>query len=252
MNFGTPVPLLLGIFMVLGAVALFFLDRLKPGYGRDSDRVYAILFLIAGVILLGNLNMDVILSFQQMIVVGMLTALVIQNISARSPQSMPPRGRGPENDPYMGGGGYRPSRPSRPAYGTDSRANMRAELDMRGPDPYDPYARPRPMLSGRDEPRSPYPPQDRYSDRYNDGPPPAASERTSWWRYAPWRRRATPVVTCVPVAICVLGGDMRPGSGPPLPTERPLRWPSLLRGAALVQGMIGCARPSPIQNPATI
>ena len=70
MNFGTPVPLLLGIFMVLGAVALFFLDRLKPGYGRDSDRVYAILFLIAGVILLGNLNMDVILSFQQMIVVG--------------------------------------------------------------------------------------------------------------------------------------------------------------------------------------
>ena len=197
MNFGTPVPLLLGIFMVLGAVALFFLDRLKPGYGRDADRVYSVLFLVAGVILLGNLDMDFILSFQQMVVVGMLTALVIQNINARSPQNAP-RGRGPEPDPYMGGGGYRPSRPSRPAYGGDSRANLRAELDMRGPDSYDPYARPRPMLSGRDEPRPPYPPQDRYSDGYNDGPPlPPPNGRP--------------------------GGEGRPGSGPPLPPpdERP-------------------------------
>lgn len=190
MNFGTPVPLLLGIFLVLSAVALFFLDRLKPGYGRDSDRIYAILFLISGVFLLGNLTMELIPSFQQMIMVGMLTALMIQNINSRNPQNAQ-RDRVPDSDPYGGGGGYRPSRPSRPAYGTDSRANLRAELDRRGPDPYDPYARPRPMLSGREEPRPPYPPQDRYSDRYNEGPP-------------------------------LPPPDRRPGGGPPLPpNDRP-------------------------------
>ena len=72
MNFGTPVPLLLGIFMVISSVALFFLERLKPGYERDSDKVYAILFLLSGVFLLVNLGMDVISSFQQMLLAGML------------------------------------------------------------------------------------------------------------------------------------------------------------------------------------
>jgi hypothetical protein len=175
-NFGTPVPLLLGIFLVLSAVALFFLDRLKPGYGRDVDRIYSILFLISGVILLGNLNMDLILSFQQMLMVGMLIALTIQNINARTAQNV--RGsRGPDTDPYMGGGGYRPSRPSpsRPSY-ADSRTNLRAELDMRGGPPDDRYSRPRPMLGGRDEPpRNPYP-QDEYPDRYGREIPPGGGE----------------------------------------------------------------------------
>ncbi|NJL46059.1 MAG: hypothetical protein HC922_10840, partial [Leptolyngbyaceae cyanobacterium SM2_3_12] len=85
MNFGTPVPLLLGIFLVLSAVALFFLDKLKPGYGRDSDKIYAILFLLSGVFLLGSLTMELIPSFQQMLMVGMLISLMIQNINARTP-----------------------------------------------------------------------------------------------------------------------------------------------------------------------
>jgi hypothetical protein len=84
-NFGTPVPLLLGIFMVICSVALFFLDRLKPGYERDSDKVYAILFLVSGVFMLGNLTMDLIPSFQQMLMVGMLVSLMIQNIGSRTP-----------------------------------------------------------------------------------------------------------------------------------------------------------------------
>jgi hypothetical protein len=171
-NFGTPVPLLLGIFLVLSAVALFFLDRLKPGYGRDSDKIYAILFLISGVFLLGSLTMELIPSFQQMIMVGMLTALMIQNINSRVPSGRPmPQGDG--RDGY--GGGYRPSRPSRPVYSPDARPNMRAELDRRDFGPDDPYARPRPMLGGRnDEPgmqNRPSYDQDPYSNRYGDTPP---------------------------------------------------------------------------------
>ena len=171
MNFGTPVPLLLGIFLVLSAVALFFLERFRPGYGRDSDRVYAILMLISGVFLLGHLTMELIPSFQQMIMVGMLTALMIQNINAREPFQGRPMAQGDGRD---GDGGYRPpTRPSRPAYGGDSRANMRAELDRRDYGLEDPYARPRPMLGGRDEGGRPYSSpsgygQDAYSSRYDD------------------------------------------------------------------------------------
>lgn len=171
MNFGTPVPLLLGIFMVLCAVALFFLERFKPGYERDSDKIYAILFLLSGVFLLGNLTMDLIPSFQQMLMVGMLVALMIQNISARNPNAV--RSGPQDRDDY--GGGYRP--PSRgvrpPAYGPDNRTNLRAELDRRDYGPDDRYNRPRPMLGGRDEPsRPPY-----NADVYGDGRPMRPNDR---------------------------------------------------------------------------
>ncbi len=167
MNFGTPVPLLLGIFMVICGVALFFLDRLKPGYERDSDKVYAILFLLAGVFLLGNLGMDVISSFQQMLLVGMVVSLMIQNINSRTPLAK--AGFQGDGGDFGGGGGYRAPRGSRPpAYAPDNRTNLRAELDRRDYGPADPYNRPRPMLEGRGEPtgRPPYTP-----DVYGDGRP---------------------------------------------------------------------------------
>ncbi len=169
MNFGTPVPLLLGIFMVICAVALFFIERLKPGYERDTDKVYAILFLISGVFLLGNLTMDLIPSFQQMLMVGMLVSLTIQNINSRTPNPVRSGAQGDGGD-Y---GGYRP--PSRggrpPAYGADSRTNLRAELDRRDYGSDDRYNRPRPMLGGREEPggRPPYEP-DNYNTYGDDRP----------------------------------------------------------------------------------
>lgn len=166
MNFGTPVPLLLGIFMVICGVALFFLDRFKPGYERDSDKVYAILFLMSGVFLLANLNLDVLSSFQQMLMVGMLVALMIQNINSRAP--LVRTGFPGDGGDVGGGGGYRPSRGGGrpPVYAPDNRANLRAEID-RDYGPADPYNRPRPMLEGRGEPgRPPY-----NADVYGDGRP---------------------------------------------------------------------------------
>lgn len=83
MNFGTPVPLLVGLILILGAVGLFFLDKLKPGYERSSDKVYSILLLISGVFLLAHLNMELLASFQQVMLVGMLTTLIINDITKR-------------------------------------------------------------------------------------------------------------------------------------------------------------------------
>lgn len=83
MNFGTPVPLLVGLILILGAVGLFFLDKLKPGYERSSDKVYSILLLLSGIFLLAHLNMELLASFQQVMLVGMLTTLIINDISKR-------------------------------------------------------------------------------------------------------------------------------------------------------------------------
>lgn len=85
MNFGTPVPLLVGLILILGAVGLFFLDRLKPGYERSSDKVYSLLLLLSGIFLLAHLNMELLASFQQVMLVGMLTTLIINDITKREP-----------------------------------------------------------------------------------------------------------------------------------------------------------------------
>jgi hypothetical protein len=127
-NFGTPVPLLIGIVLILGAVALFFLDSLKPGYGRGSDKVYAILWLISGVFLLGHLTMELLASFQQLLMAGMLIAVTIENVLSRTPQdnkyaAQPAGGDSRSRNDY-----YRPSRSPAP-YSGGARMNVRAELD---------------------------------------------------------------------------------------------------------------------------
>lgn len=155
MNFGTPVPLLLGILMVLGAVALFFLDKFKPGYEREYDKVYAVLFLISGLFFLGQLTMELIPSFQQIIMVGLLISLTIQNIRARKPVENRFGSQVPDMPP--GRDGYRPSRSSRGGYGASPRTSMQAELDRRDIPPDRRFSQP--MLSGyedRDAPRSEY------------------------------------------------------------------------------------------------
>lgn len=168
MNFGTPVPLLIGIVLILGAVALFFLDKFKPGYGRDSDKVYAVLWLVSGVFLLGHLTMELLASFQQLIMAGMLIAVTIENVLSRTPKedryAAQAAGEGPARGDY-----YRPSRPRE--YRSGPRMNVRAELDNE--DSYRPRRFPeedRRMLRGREDSgqrRSGYY-GDSYGDRYSD------------------------------------------------------------------------------------
>ncbi len=122
MNFGTPVPLLIGIILILGALALFFLEKFRPGYERDSDKVYAVLLLIAGLFLLAHLDMELLASFQQLLMAGMLTTLLIENIRSRFPRAV-------EQGPPIS------NRPPRPGYDNRQpppRRVYRAELDDRG------------------------------------------------------------------------------------------------------------------------
>ncbi|MBD0334853.1 MAG: hypothetical protein ICV62_05145 [Cyanobacteria bacterium Co-bin13] len=148
--------------MILGAVALFFLDKLKPGYERDYDKVYAVLFLLSGIFLLAHLTMELLPSFQQLIMVGALTSLMIQNIRFRTPVTNR-YGQQAVPDEPTGRDGYRPSR-SRPSYGAGAQTSVRAELDRRDIPPDRRYSRP--MLNGyEDQTRSRAYDQDTYYDK---------------------------------------------------------------------------------------
>ncbi|MEO1447156.1 MAG: Ycf66 family protein [Cyanobacteria bacterium J06635_11] len=118
----TPVTLLVGIVLILGALALFFLDKLRPGYARDTDKVYAVLLLISGFLSLGHLTAGVTESFQLMLMAGMLFTLVLENVRNREPVVEPPMRMDP-----------RPPRPPRPRYDDrpQNRRVYRAELDER-------------------------------------------------------------------------------------------------------------------------
>jgi len=142
-NFGTPVPLIVGVILIVGAIALFFLDKIKPGCRRDSDNIYAFLGLLAGVILLAHLGMEFTLSLQQMIMVGMLVSLMIQNIQSRVPGNGPTRQ--PRERAYREDDDYRPRRTPR---STRMRSEAQLEFDD---DP--PPARPR-RIRGDSERRS--------------------------------------------------------------------------------------------------
>ena len=105
MNFGTPVPLLIGIILILFSIFLFFLEKFKPGYKRDSDVIYASFCLAAGILNLVDLSGGFLHSAQSVIFTGLFISLALEAINARVPDNspksmgMPPRDddRSPRN-----------------------------------------------------------------------------------------------------------------------------------------------------------
>ncbi len=247
-NFGTPVPLLVGLILILGAVGLFFLDKLKPGYERSSDKVYSILLLLSGIFLLAHLNMELLASFQQVMLVGMLTTLIINDISKReSNRSRPAEREGPPRR-YD----ERPRRvyraelddwdaPGPPRIPSDRYRNDRygdryepRPLEPRPPAPYEerrPPARLQPGQSGRDEQFDRYPNErsrpeprpDNRSDnypRYDNGGPTAQTNRPQRPPQSPQR---PPLDTPVPAgngAGHSLGSVPHPPKGSDVRPER--------------------------------
>jgi hypothetical protein len=175
-NFGTPVPLLVGIILILMAVGLFFLDKFKPGYKRDSDTVYSILILVVGILCFADLGLNLLVSLQLMVFAGMLIALMVENIRRRTPGNTPLYSSG------GGGGGRNPDRPSRSyraGFEENPRSEVRAEFDD-DPLPMEEPSRVRRIRGGREGSSS----RDAYQNAYRD----QLSEDTREPRRTPSRR----------------------------------------------------------------
>ena len=152
MNFGTPVPLLIGIILILFSIFLFFLEKFKPGYKRDSDVIYASLALAAGILNLVDLTGGFLHSAQSVIFTGVFVSLALEAINGRTPDQSPMKqsggmssrddDRGPRN--YRAGveenytamddrGSRRQMRDARDSRGgrdeTDSRSSGRTDRD---------------------------------------------------------------------------------------------------------------------------
>jgi Ycf66 protein N-terminus len=169
-NFGTPVPLLVGIILILMAVGLFFLDKFKPGYKRDSDTVYSILILVVGILCFADLGLNLLVSLQLMVFAGMLIALMVENIRRRTPGNTPLYSSGGGGG---GGGGSRnpdrPSRSYRSGFDESPRSEVRAEFDN-DPISMEEPSRARRIRGGRDgsSARDNYQGQDAYFDQLSE------------------------------------------------------------------------------------
>lgn len=88
MNFNTPA-LLFGLILLVASIALFIFGRLKPELQRDSDSIYAIVGVVCALILFGSVfDLSLGMSFQQLLMIGALIALMLQNIQARQPKNV--------------------------------------------------------------------------------------------------------------------------------------------------------------------
>jgi hypothetical protein len=90
-GFSTPA-LLFGIILLIASIGLFFWGRLKPELARESDNVYSIIGIICAVILfISSFDLSLIQSFQQLLMIGSVIALMWENIQKRDPVAMSPR-----------------------------------------------------------------------------------------------------------------------------------------------------------------
>jgi 4-amino-4-deoxy-L-arabinose transferase-like glycosyltransferase len=150
-GFGTPVPLLVGIVLIILGIGLFFLDNFKPGYKRDSDTVYAVLLLTVGILSLLIWNAGFAEALQLMVAAGTIIALMIERIQTRSANAdvMRPAGGGRSSRREVD----RPSRPYRGGYDDSPRSDLRVELDegllwmtLPGPGAFQGHGRNEPVL----------------------------------------------------------------------------------------------------------
>ncbi|MEM8614590.1 MAG: Ycf66 family protein [Cyanobacteria bacterium P01_H01_bin.105] len=156
MNFGTPVPLLVGLILILGAVGLFFLEKFKPGYERSSDKVYSFLLLVSGIFLMAHLDMPLLASFQQVMLVGMLTTLIINDIGKRESNRNSGRPADRDNQPRRYDERPRRYRAELDDWDAPEQRQPRIPSDRYRNEGYGDRYEPRPL-----EPRPPAPYEDR-------------------------------------------------------------------------------------------
>jgi Ycf66 protein N-terminus len=129
-NFNTPA-LLFGLILLVASIALFIFGRLKPELQRGSDSVYAIVGIVCALILFGSaFDLSLGMSFQQLLMIGTLIALMWENIQARQPKNVGAR-RGMLDDVRGWSSGRDVSRRGAPLVDDDRPVSQvyRAELE---------------------------------------------------------------------------------------------------------------------------
>ncbi|NJN49514.1 MAG: hypothetical protein HC805_06780 [Alkalinema sp. RL_2_19] len=98
MGFGTPLSLVIGLILISGGLVLFFLGNFRPDLKRDSDNIYGVLGILAGILGVVSFNKDIVPSIEQLLLAGMCIFLMWENIQNRTPNP-----DANEVSPVMGG-----------------------------------------------------------------------------------------------------------------------------------------------------
>ncbi|MBE9032699.1 hypothetical protein IQ266_23460, partial [filamentous cyanobacterium LEGE 11480] len=150
MGFGTPLSLVIGLILISGGLVLFFLGNFRPDLKRDSDSIYGVLGILAGILGVVSFNKDIVPSIEQLLLAGMCIFLMWENIQNRTPN--------PDAKRSFSGDGRRDDdrAPSRRPY----RAERAPEYDEFAPPP-----RSNAGLRGEYEGAAGYGRNDGYQDR---------------------------------------------------------------------------------------
>ncbi|WP_404786749.1 Ycf66 family protein [Altericista sp. CCNU0014] len=151
---GTPVAILIGVMLLVVGIGLFFLDTFKPGYKRDSDKVYGILFMTLGILSLANWQAGFGVSLLLMVSAGTQIALIVERIRNRTASNEPTYQTSGRSSRWEGDRD-RPSRSYRSSYEDSPRSEVRAEFDDEPMSMEEP-SRVRRIRSGREEGRDIY------------------------------------------------------------------------------------------------
>jgi Ycf66 protein N-terminus len=84
-GFGTPLSLVIGLILISGGLVLFFLGNFRPDIKKDSDNIYAVLAIIAGILGVVSFNKEIVPSLEQLLLAGMGIFLMWENINNRTP-----------------------------------------------------------------------------------------------------------------------------------------------------------------------
>jgi hypothetical protein len=135
-GFGTPLSLVIGLILISGGLVLFFLDNIRPDLKRDSDNVYAVLGILAGILGVISFNKDIVPSMEQMILAGMCIFLMYDNVQKRTPNPDAKRsfpGEGRRDDDRFSRRPYRAERtPEYDEFAPPSRSSVGLRGDYEG------------------------------------------------------------------------------------------------------------------------
>jgi hypothetical protein len=84
-GFGTPLSLVIGLILISGGLVLFFLGNFRPDIKKDSDNIYAVLAILAGILGVVSFNKEIVPSLEQLLLAGMGIFLMWENINNRTP-----------------------------------------------------------------------------------------------------------------------------------------------------------------------
>jgi hypothetical protein len=84
MGFVFPASVLFSLVLIIASLSLFIVSKLKPNLYEESDNIYVVVGIVCGILLLGSLELNAAMAFQQLLLISATITLMWRFIQLRS------------------------------------------------------------------------------------------------------------------------------------------------------------------------